>query len=168
MLNGMIRGGGVSDAQLRDDVRAAVYEAVAHEICEGVPSVLIAPQLNGIVSHKIKDALRNKQKFKNDVEYDPEAIDHRPYEPSTEDRYAAFEDYELVQSAMVALRDSAKQADRRHFAVLEAASRGESVSERLQRNFGEKLSEDAARHVLQRAREKLRELCGIPKNERAS
>jgi hypothetical protein len=168
MLNAMIRGGGVLSTQMRDEVRGAVYEAVAKHICEGVPSVTIAVEMGGIVTHKIHDQFKNRKRALKNVEFDPDDIGHRQFEPTTEDRYIACEEYEAVQKALLALRDSSKKADRRHFAVLDAVSKEESARDRLRRDFGEELSDDASRHVVLRAREKLRELCGIPKNEKAS
>jgi len=79
-----------------------------------------------------------------------------------------YERYIALEASLSAMRVSSKRADRRQFAALDAAMNGESPRERLAREFAEDLTDDSAAHVVLRAREKLRSVCGIPKSRKRS
>lgn len=167
VLNVMIRAH-VKDDQIRDEIRSEVYDNLARYFCAGVPSVELAPQIAKMVEHKVKSHYRNLSKTVKRLEYGVEVLEQRPASgPGVEERYEAMEKYEAVLAGLAQLRDSEKDADRRYFAVIDAARRGESPRQRLHRDFGEELSDDAAAHVLKRGRDKLKQLCGIPKDGKA-
>lgn len=168
ILNWFIRRHGVRDDDLRDEIRSDVYEALASKICDGVPSVEIAPQISAIVRNKVIDYRRRRTMTLTIVEYGTEDQESIVASVAIEDECIAREEYGAVWDALCSLRDSDKKADRRHFAVLDAARIGEPPAERLRRDFGEDITDGAAAQVLCRAREKLRELCGMPKGEKAS
>jgi hypothetical protein len=168
MLNAMIRAHGVRDYHMRDDVRSGVLEFVRRQIVAGVPSDRIAPQIWSVVGNNAKSAFRKQKadsKYRDD---DPDPSDPKLIAPSAEEQYEMYESYRVVKEALEAMRTSGKHADRRQYAALDAAMHGESPRERLARDFGEELSDDAAAHVVLRARTKLKSVCEIPKTEKKS
>ena len=168
MLNAIIRAHGVKDYHMRDDVRSDVLEFVRQQIVAGVRSELIAPQIWNVVGNNAASAFRRQKTDSKHRDDDPDPSDPHLIAPSAEEQYEAYESYRVVKEAIEAMRTSGKRADRRQYAALDAAMHGESPRERLAREFGEDLTDDAAAHVVLRARTKLKSVCEIPKTRKIS
>lgn|GEM_PF-4040671 len=168
MLNAMIRTRGVKNMHMRDDVRSDVLEFVSKQIHDGLPSDQIAPQIWNVVRNTAADAFRQKTAVLKRMDDDPDESDRHLITPSAEEECEMYERYIALEAALKAMRGSGKHADRRQFAALDASMNGQSPRERLTVEFGEDLTDDTAAHVVLRAREKLRGLCGIPKSPKKS
>lgn len=168
MLNAMIRARGIKDDHMRDDVRSDVLEFISKQIYDGVPSDQVAPQIRNVIRNNAVSAFRRRTAALERVDDDPDESDRHLVAPSAEKEYEMYERYIALEAALSAMRGSSKRADRRQFAALDAAMNGESPRERLAREFGEDLTDDTAAHVVLRAREKLRNVCGIPKSRMRS
>lgn len=168
MLNAMIRTHGVKDGNMRDDVRSDVLEFIGKQIHSGIPSEQIAPLVWNVVRNNAMSAFRRRTADLKRTDDDPDESDPHLLVPSAEEEYEMYERYLSVEAALSAMRDSRKLADRRHFAALDATTNGESPAARLARDFGEEITDDAAAHVVLRAREKLRRVCEIPKGRKRS
>lgn len=168
MLNGIIRAHGVRDDHMRDDVKSDVLEFVRKQIVAGVRSDRIAPQIWNVVGNNAMSAFRRQKADSKHRDDDPDPSDPHLIAPSAEEQYEAYEIYRMLNDALKAMRTSGKRADRRQYAALHAAMHGESPRERLAREFGEDLTDDAAAHVVLRARTKLKSLCEIPKARKRS
>ncbi len=133
-------------------VRDEVMFAVGKQLGTGATTPTVANQLGRVVENKVRDLQRAA------------SVERKHFEPgdntklleeivARDEVHGEVADREACERIMLALEEL-RQTNRRYYEAIRAHIDGLSVSRHLTHLFGEPVTEDTSRKVLQRARER--------------